>query len=29
MSIMAAVFFLMGIVATACGPERRATRFGE
>ncbi len=29
MSIMAAAFFVMSIVATAFGPERRARRFGE
>jgi SHS family lactate transporter-like MFS transporter len=29
MSMMAATFFVMSIVATALGPERRAQRFGE
>jgi SHS family lactate transporter-like MFS transporter len=29
MSMMAAVFFVMGIVATALGPERRGAKFGE
>ncbi len=29
MSMMAAAFFVMSIVATALGPERRAARFGE
>jgi MFS transporter, SHS family, lactate transporter len=29
MSMMAAVFFMMGIVATALGPERRGAKFGE
>jgi hypothetical protein len=29
MSMTAAVFFVMGIVATALGPEQRGAKFGE